>query len=125
MTTTSDRFVEMWNQQKSFMDLLVKERGFPQFPVDLSTKVGQKFITDTMHHCTDELHEARQHLKNAKTHRLTQVTDIDRSAYLEELNDAFHLFLEVVIASGFSIDELFESYIEKGKVNVERIVKGY
>jgi len=120
----SDRFEIMWQQQEEFMKLLQKERGFPKFPVDLTSKDGQKFIKGISYECADELHEARQHLKN-KNHRATEINDVDREEYVEELADAFHYFLEIVIASGITAEELYEAYTVKGIENVRRIKGGY
>lgn len=120
----SDRFDEIWEQQHAFMKLLQKERGFPEFPVDLASKSGQKFLKQISYECADELHEARQHLKQ-KDHRATEVGSVDREEYIEELSDALHFYLEIVIASGISKEELFEAYIKKGKENVRRINTGY
>ena len=121
----SDRLDTMWDQQERFMRLLQAKRGFPEFPTDLSTKKGQQFLKDIRNHLMEELFEAGQHLKNAKSHRATDIPEIDREAYKEELVDALHLFLELVIASGITLDELVEAYIAKGEVNVKRIEGGY
>ena len=120
-----DRLSRMWEQQVDFMKLLQQERNFPEFPTDLSSKKGQKFLDDIRHHCQDELHEAAQHLKNSKSHRATEIPEIDREAFLEELVDALHLYFELVIASGISLEELVEAYLQKGRVNVDRIKNGY
>lgn len=119
-----DRLKEMFAQQESFMRLLQETRGFPDFPVDLASKAGQKLLKNISYECADELHEARQHLKN-KDHRATLINQIDRQEYVEELVDALHYFFEIVLASGISEDELFEAYIEKGRINEERIKNGY
>ena len=66
--STDDKFEKMWNQQEEFMKLLVKSRGFPQFPVDVTTKESQQFIDGIIHHTMKELFEAGQHLKNSKAH---------------------------------------------------------
>lgn len=120
-----DRLKLMWDQQESFMRLLQKYRGFPDFPVDLSSKSGQKVIKGLMHECMDELHESLQHLKNSKDHRATEVAGFDRDEFVEELCDSLHYFIEIAIASGVEIEELFDAYIKKGKINEERIIKGY
>lgn len=119
-----DRFEQMMKQQEAFMELLKAKRGFPDFPVDLTSKAGQKFVKNISYECADELHEARQHLKN-KDHRETHIKEIDREAYVEEISDALHYFFEIVIASGISMDELFEAYMKKGAVNEDRINNGY
>lgn len=107
------------------MDLLREKRGFPKFPVDLSSKGGQKLLKEITHECQHELFEANQHLKNSKSHRVTDVSDFDRAAYLEELVDSLHYYLEIAIASGVTPDELFEAYMEKGNTNFKRIEGGY
>jgi hypothetical protein len=121
----SDRLDEMFEQQREFMKLLVEKRGFPKFPVDITSKEGQKFLKSITHDCMGELFEANQHLKNSKGHRATEITEIDREAYVEELVDALHFFFEIVILSGVSLDEIVDSYMKKGETNVSRIVGGY
>lgn len=121
----TDRFEQMWKQQEDFMRLLQEKRSFPNFPVDLTSKNGQKFIKNLMHECMDELHESLQHLKNSKDHRATEVTNFEREEFVEELCDSLHYFIEIAIASGVSMEELFQVYLAKGKKNTERIISGY
>lgn len=121
----SDRLEMMWQQQLNFMKLLQEKRNFPQFPTDISSKKGQQFLKDIRNHLMEELFEAGQHLKNAKSHRATELPEVDREAYVEELVDALHLYIELAIASGVTLDELFEAYMQKGDVNCERIKGGY
>jgi hypothetical protein len=120
-----DKLKRMWDQQESFMRLLQEKRNFPQFPTDITSKKGQLFLKDIRNHLMEELFEAGQHLKNSKSHRATDLPDIDREAYKEELVDALHLYFELIIASGVTLDELFDAYMKKGDVNFERIKGGY
>ncbi len=120
-----DRLDTMWDQQESFMHLLQEERGFPEFPTDITSKKGQQFLNGITHHMMDELFEANQHLRNKKSHRATEIKEIDREAYKEELVDALHLYFEVCIAAGISLDELYGAYMAKGATNVTRIKTGY
>lgn len=120
-----DRLEAMWDDQVAFMKLLQEKRGFPQFPTDISSKQGQKFLKDITHHMMDELFEAGQHLKNSKSHRATLIPEVDREAFKEELVDALKLYFELVIASGITLDELYEAYQRKSAVNVERIRGSY
>lgn len=120
-----DRLIEMWKQQSSFMDLLREKRDFPNFPVDTNTKSGQKVLKSITHECMHELFEANQMLKNSKDHRATDVREFDREGYVEELCDALHYFFEIAILSGVSADELYDAYMQKGKINVDRLEKGY
>lgn len=121
----TDRLTKMWEQQEGFMRLLQQKRGFPEFPTDLASKKGQQFLKDIRNHLMEELFEAGQHLKNAKSHRATDLPEVDREAYKEELSDALHLFIELTIASGITLEELFQTYMQKGETNVKRINEGY
>lgn len=120
-----DRLIAMWNQQASFVKLLQEKRDFPNLPVDLSSKDGQKLLKNITHHIQDELHEASQHLKNSKSHRATLIPEFNRVAYIEELVDALHLYFELAQAAGVTLDELYDAYIDKGEINFERINSGY
>lgn len=123
--TDMDKFNDMWTQQVQFMKLLQRKRNFPEFPVDLHSKAGQSLVKDISHECADELHEARVHLKNSKKHRATEVTTFERDKYIEELADAQHYLLEIVIASGVTLEEFYDAYMKKGDKNIERINNGY
>ena len=120
-----DRLTQMFDQQESFMRLLQRERSFPEFPVDLKSKSGQKAIKGIANDCVFELFEAVQLLKNSKDHRATEIRDLDRAAFVEELVDALHYYFEVAILAGVSADELCDAYLAKGKINETRIQKGY
>lgn len=121
----SDKLQEMWSQQLDFMNLLKKKRGFPDFPVDIRSKSGQKFLKGITYECMGELFEANQELKNSKSHRATEISDLDKDAYLEELIDSLHFFFEIVIASGITLNEMYDAYMKKGVKNFERIESGY
>jgi len=120
-----DKLQQMWDQQEAFMRLLQKKRNFPEFPVDVASKSGQKFLKGITHECMHELFEANLMLKNSKDHRVTDIVEFDRDSYVEELVDALHYFFEIAITSGVSMEELHEAYMKKGKINIERIENGY
>lgn len=121
----SDKLQQMWDQQFAFMKLLQEKRGFPDFPVDITSKSGQKFLKNITHECMGELFEANQELKNSKNHRATEIAHIDRDAYVEELVDSLHFFFEIAIASGVTLEELHSAYMKKGEINFSRIENGY
>lgn len=121
----SDRLEAMWKDQQEFMELLREKREFPSFPLNLSKKSDQKFIKNITHECMHELFEANQKLSNSKDHRITEVNDLDRDEYVEELIDSLHYFFEIAILSGVSMDELFAAYMKKGEINRKRIATGY
>jgi len=120
-----DKLQMMWDQQHKFMELLQKTRNFPEFPVDITSKPGQKFLKGITHECMHELFEANLILKNSKDHRATDVSEFDRDSYVEELVDALHYFFEIAITSGVSMEELYQAYMKKGEVNFSRIENGY
>ena len=60
----NDRLSQMFEQQRQFMDLLRERRNFPDFPVDLSSKNGQKFCKSIAYEMMGEIFEAIQELKN-------------------------------------------------------------
>lgn len=122
---SEDRLKQMFDQQDAFMRLLQEKRKFPDYPVDITSKDGQRIIKEYSHECMHELFEAIHMLRNSKSHRATDVREFDRAKYLEELVDAMHYFLEVCILSGVTPDELHEAYIGKGETNITRIVSGY
>lgn len=121
----NDRLQEMWNDQREFMELLREKRGFPDFPVSLSEKGGQKFLKGITHECMHELFEANLLLKNSKEHRATLVNDFDRESYIEEISDALHYMFEILIASGITLEEFYSKYMQKGEINKKRIAQGY
>lgn len=118
-------FSLMWQQQVDFMRLLQRERNFPEFPVDITSKQGQQLLEGISFHMMKELFEAGQHLKNAKSHRITEIKDVDRNAFKEELVDVLHLFIELAVAAGIEREELVTAYLEKGEINFARIKQGY
>lgn len=122
---SQDKLEAMYEQQCSFNSLLRDERNHPQFPLDLSVKKNQQFLKSLTHECMHELFESNHLLKNSKTHRVTEIAEFDRESYKEELCDALHYFMGIVIYSGISCDELYEAFMNKGEINVDRVRNNY
>lgn len=122
---SGDRLELMWGQQLKFMKLLQEKRNFPEFPVDIASKPGQKVIKDIAYDCMHELFEAIHLLKNSKNHRATNINDFDKDAFLEELGDVLHFYIEVCALAGISSEELYEAFMKKGDVNTARINSNY
>ena len=121
----ADQFLEFWDDQRQFMQLLVEKRGFPQFPLDMNEKESQRFIKSIIQDAAHELHETIGELRNSKRHRAANIQDFDRDAYLEEIVDTYKFLLEILILSGISIDEFRDAFFKKSKINIERINEGY
>jgi len=120
-----DKFEQMYVQQTDFLELLRDKRHHPNFPLDLSKKENQQFLKTLSHECMHELFESNMLLKNAKSHRNTEFKDFDRESYKEELSDVLHYLIGILIYSGISKEEMFEMYMKKGQINIERINGGY
>lgn len=120
-----DRLKQVWDDQVAFMTLLRLRRGFPEFPVDLTSKAGQRLVKEIAQDAAGEVFEALAHLKNSKLHRATDVPEFDRSAYVEELVDALKLLVEVAILSGVTLSELWTAYEVKTAKNTQRIESDY
>lgn len=120
-----DDFRSMWDDQAKFMRLLVDKRGFPNFPLDLTKKEDQRFIKGIIQDATGELYEAIGELRNSKRHRASDVPELDRPAYVEELVDAMKFILEILLLSGISYDEFQRAFYAKSDINERRISEGY
>ena len=119
---------EMFKLRNEFIQRLEKEipGSYPNIPVDISSKKGQKLCRDLALKGVEEMFEALQHLKNWKPHRQTEVKEeLDREEFLEEVVDALNYFFAMLIVTGFNEKELFEAYIKKdGKIR-NRLKEGY
>lgn len=119
-----DMLHEAFRRQEEFMELLRVNDKLPEWPVDLTTKPGQRLIKETVFNLSDELHEATATLRN-KMHRLTDDRTLDFAHYKEELGDAFAFFMEVCLLSGISSGDLYDEFIRKNAIVKERLKKGY
>jgi hypothetical protein len=73
----------------------------------------------------EEMFEALQELKNAKSHRQTDVPELDREAFLEENVDALKYFFTTLMLVGITPDELFAAYVKKHQKICKRLQEGY
>lgn len=120
----SDKMDRAFALQREYMDMLVEHDRFPEYPVDLRTKPGQRFVKECTFNCIAELMEATVELKN-KVHRLSDATEVDLEHYREELGDAFAFFLELCIISGLGAEDLYEEFWRKNSVVKRRLQEGY
>ena len=122
-----DKLDQIFKLRNSFM-LLLQEKfpdSYPEWPVDLSTKKAQITCRETALKGVEEMFEALQHLKNWKPHRKTEMPEIDREEFLEEIVDAFNYFLSLIILIGVDVDEFYDSFLKKDKIIRDRLNKGY
>jgi hypothetical protein len=124
MINNKDMLEDIFERQLEFMEELKSNDKLPEWPIDLTTKNGQRIIKETVFNMIEELAEASFTLKN-KTHRVSDVRSLDIDHYKEELADAFAYFVEVCIFSGIDPIELHSEYCRKNKVVIDRLKNGY
>lgn len=122
-----DKLDQMFELRKAFMVALQKQVPdvYPDMPVDLTNKATQQHLRDLALRGVEEVFEAVQELKNAKSHRQTEIRDFDRAAFKEEMVDSFNYFLSLLIIMGVTPEELFEAYVNKDKIIHDRIKSKY
>ncbi|WP_438964609.1 hypothetical protein [Winogradskyella sp.] len=122
-----DSLQEIFNSRESFMSL-IKEKypeSYPAWPVDLSDKESQKVCRETALKGVEEMFEALGHLKNWKPHRETDIPEIDRKEFLEEIVDSFNYFLSLLVLIGVDKKEFYDAFKRKDIIIRERLKNGY
>jgi hypothetical protein len=124
---TSDMLKEMMfiqeRQARAYIEIEGDRRPTPTFPVDLDDPRGQDMIKVVCYLIVEELSEATNCLKmkpHCKTHIHT-----DRDHFYEELSDALHFFLELLLLVGLSAQDVLKLYLLKSQVNEFRRESGY
>jgi NTP pyrophosphatase (non-canonical NTP hydrolase) len=120
----SDKLENMFKRQKELMDQLVMSDKLPEYPIDISSKHGQRQIKELTWAMVEEMAEASYILKN-RSHRFTDHTDVDFAHFKEELADALAYCIEICVFAGISHNELFEEYCIKNAVVKKRVKDGY
>ena len=122
-----DKLDQMFELRKAFMTALQKQVPdvYPEMPVDLTNKSTQQHLRDLALRGVEEVFEAVQELKNAKSHRQTEIREFDRAAFKEEMVDSFNYFLSLLIIMGVTPEELFEAYVSKDRIIHDRIMSKY
>lgn len=119
-----DKLNDIFERQSSTMQALRQADRLPEWPVDLTTKPGQRQIKELMFESIGELMEASYILKN-KVHRISDDRSVDLDHFKEELGDALAYFVEICIFSGISPEELYREYCRKQAIVLKRIEEGY
>lgn len=95
----------------------------PRGVYNLDDPACQQRIKDFCWRITEELGEAANCLKNKPWKLTHQATD--KEHFLEELMDAFHFTMELLIHCGFTPEALVKMYLNKSDVNKFRIRSQY
>ena len=124
---SNDKLNQIFKMRNTFMHMLQDKfpDSYPEWPVDLSTKKAQVTCRETALKGVEEMFEALQHLKNWKPHRKTEMPEIDREEFLEEIVDAFNYFLSLIILIGVDVDEFYSAFLKKDEIIRGRLNEGY
>ena len=124
---STDKLKDIFSKRESFM-FLIKEKypdTYTSWPVDISEKNSQAIIRETALKGVEEMFEALGHLKNWKPHRETDVPEINREEFLEEIVDAFNYFFSLMILMGVDVNEFYDAFNAKDNIIRRRLQKGY
>lgn len=124
---SEDKLHQIFSLRNSFMEM-IKDKfpdSYPEWPVDLSSKQAQATCRETALKGVEEMFEALGHLKNWKPHRQTDVPEINREEFLEEIVDAFNYFLSLIILIGVDVEEFHEAFLKKDEIIRSRLKEGY
>lgn len=121
--TDNDLLRDIFRRQEALMREYQERTpdGIPEWPIDLDLPESQRFCRDTMSKCMDEMFEAKHHLKRAKEHRSIAIRRLDCNAFLEEMVDGLHFFVETLVLMGVDADKLHAAYLRKNAKNLQRI----
>lgn len=122
--TSRDRLDIMFERQTQLMDKLIAADKLPEYPVDITSKYGQRQIKELTFAMIEEMTEGTYILKN-RVHRFTDHTDVDFAHFKEELGDALAYFIEICVFAGISPQELYTEYCTKNAIVKQRVQDGY
>jgi hypothetical protein len=123
-----DRLSNIFKRREEFMHMLRAKfpNAYPvEWPVNLSNKDAQSNVRDIALKGVEEMFEALQHLKNWKDHRTTEMPEIDRDEFLEEVVDSFNYFFSLLILAGFNENDFFQMFEKKDKIIRDRLKGNY
>ena len=113
-----DKLDYIFNMQK----FLMKKYGF-KGPINIDTKKGQNKIREVMFFMVHEVFEASEWMKMKPWRKTIVKTDI--KAFLEEIVDVLHFYVELCIYLGIDSNKLTGMYKEKAYKNLERLKNRY
>lgn len=102
--------------------LELQKKSFGSDPTALNNDEKIEWIRWNMLALQDELHEA---LAEVGWKPWASKKFFNRDAYVHELVDAFHFFMNLLIVADCDADELLATYFHKRGINVKRQAAGY
>ena len=118
---------DIFEKRENFMSLIKDKypETYKSWPLNITEKDSQSILRDTALKGVEEMFEALGHLKNWKPHRDTEMPDVNKDEFLEEIVDAFNYFFSLLILTGVSSEDFYSAFIKKDKIIRERLRSGY
>lgn len=112
----------MFELQKAILKQYIALEDLPQYPIELHTRKGQKVLKDFAYRFIEELGEAYEVLAlgygAVSTNHTEEAQEYIR-LYNEELADAWHFMVELLLYSGVGPDEIRQWMYRYGKDHEE------
>ena len=122
----STMFVKQEQQMEAYREIShTTHRVKPKSYGNLESPIIQAKIREYVGYTIEELlgEAISGHLKNKPWKQ--ELKEVDREAFLEELADAWHFFIEMHIYAGITPEEVFRAYFAKALENNNRRTGGY
>lgn len=104
------------------LQLKLQERYYGRCPWEFTDEERASYIQMNVLATTDELHEA---LAEVGWKPWASSRHLNRDAYLGELVDALHFFVNLCLAGRITARDLIDGYVKKNQRNHERQNEGY
>jgi len=126
MQVEQDKLELMFHLREDFMRAINDRfECYPSWPIDIANKKNQQILRELALKGVEEMFESLQHLKNWKSHKVTEDVEFNRSEFLEEVVDAFNYFFSMLVLVGVNAEELAEMYQKKDKIIHARLKSNY
>jgi hypothetical protein len=116
--TLDPRLTRMLQMQRELQLMYNKGKTIEQF----TDEERMQAIRDNVLACTDELHEA---MNESGWKPWATSNHLNREAFKSELVDAWHFFMNLMLHSGMTADDLYRGYIAKNAKNIQRQADDY
>lgn len=119
----STMFAQQHKHMQAYANINEDAQLPPHLRGDLDNRQTQASIREFASYTVEELYEAIGNLKNKPWKQSDRATDTD--AFVEELADAWHFFIELNILAGLTAEDVFRAYFRKAFINTNRQQNGY